>query len=88
MYYCSFGPFGFYIKNLNKPIIYKTELPFVTNIIKKTVATGAVKPRNEIEIKPQVSGIIEELYVKPGQKIKKGDLVAKVRRIPNIAIRN
>jgi HlyD family secretion protein len=73
-----------YKKSQSKPIIYKTELPFVTNIIKKTVATGAVKPRNEIEIKPQVSGIIEELYVKPGQKIKKGDLVAKVRIIPNM----
>jgi HlyD family secretion protein len=73
-----------YKKSQSKPIIYKTELPFVTNIIKKTVATGAVKPRKEIEIKPQVSGIIEELYVKPGQKIKKGDLVAKVRIIPNM----
>jgi HlyD family secretion protein len=73
-----------YKKSQSKPVVYKTELAFVTNIIKKTVATGAVKPRKEIEIKPQVSGIIEELYVKPGQKIKKGDLVAKVRIIPNM----
>lgn len=73
-----------YKKSQSKPAVYKTELPFVTNIIKKTVATGSVKPRKEIEIKPQVSGIIEELYVKPGQKIKKGDLVAKVQIIPNM----
>lgn len=54
-------------------------------IIKKTVATGTVLPKNETEIRPRVSGIIEELYVTAGQKIKKGDKIAKIRIVPNMA---
>ena len=47
-----------YHKSQEKPVIFKTKSPFVTNIIKKTVATGSVVPRKEIEIKPQVSGVV------------------------------
>ena len=83
------GVFGytlFYLwnKSKEKPVVYKTEKPFVTNIIKKTVATGSVVPRKEIEIKPVVSGIISEIYVQEGQMVKKGDLIAKIRIIPNM----
>jgi HlyD family secretion protein len=56
----------------------------MTNIIKKTVATGSVIPRKEIEIKPQVSGIVEEVYVEAGNKVKSGDIIAKVRIIPDL----
>ncbi len=56
----------------------------MTNIIKKTTATGSVVPRKEIEIKPVVSGIIDELYVEEGDLVKKGDLLAKIRIIPNM----
>jgi HlyD family secretion protein len=73
-----------YKKSEKKPIVYKTEKPAITNIVRKTVATGSVIPRNEIEIKPQISGIIETLFVEPGQIIKKGDAVAKVKIVPNI----
>jgi HlyD family secretion protein len=73
-----------YIKSEKKPKIYNTEKPFIGNIIKKTVATGSVVPRKEIEIKPQVSGIIETIYVIPGKLIKKGDLIAKVTIIPDM----
>ncbi len=45
-----------YNKSKEKPVVFQTETPFKTNIIKKTVATGSVIPRKEIEIKPQVSG--------------------------------
>jgi len=48
------------------------------------VATGSVVPRKEIEIKPQESGIIQELYVVPGDMVKKGDLIAKIRIIPEM----
>ncbi len=71
-------------KSKKKPVIYTTEHAFTGNLIKKTVATGSVVPKNEIEIKPQLSGIISELYVEPGQRIKKGDLIAKIRVIPNM----
>jgi HlyD family secretion protein len=73
-----------YNKSKPKPVIFETQTPIVTNIIKKTMATGSIVPRKEIEIKPQVSGIIEELYVEPSQEVKKGDLIAKVKIIPNM----
>ncbi|MCD4745306.1 MAG: efflux RND transporter periplasmic adaptor subunit [Bacteroidales bacterium] len=73
-----------YNKSQAKPIIFETTTPFTTNIIKKTVATGSIVPRKEIDIKPKVSGIIEQIYIEPGQDIKKGDLIAKVKIIPNM----
>ncbi|MDF1548442.1 MAG: efflux RND transporter periplasmic adaptor subunit [Bacteroidales bacterium] len=73
-----------YMKSEEKPKIYKTEKPFITNIVKKTVATGSVVPRKEIEIKPTVSGIIDKIYVEAGKLIRKGDLIAKVTIIPDM----
>lgn len=83
------GVFGYtiyflYQKSQTEPVVYETESPIVTNIIKKTTATGSVVPRKEIEIKPVVSGIIDELYIEEGDKVKKGDLLAKIRIIPNM----
>lgn len=77
-----------YKKSQAKPVIYETTTAQVNNIVKKTVATGKVVPRKEIEIKPQVSGIISELYVEAGQKVRKGDMIAKVRIIPNMIALN
>lgn len=79
-----FTLFYLFNKSKTKPVIYATEKAFYTTIVKKTVATGSVVPRNEIEIKPQLSGIIDELYVEPGQTIKKGDLIARIKVIPNM----
>ena len=76
--------FFLYKKSRNKPVIYETKTPFVTNVIKKTVATGSIVPRKEIEIKPRVSGIIEEIYIEPGDYVKTGDLIAKVKIIPDM----
>ncbi len=77
-----------YEKSQAKPVVYETTNAIKTDIVKKTVATGSVVPRKEIEIKPKVSGIIEELYVEEGNMIKKGDLIAKVRIIPNMVSMN
>jgi HlyD family secretion protein len=77
-----------YQKSKPKVVEVKTKSPFVANIIKKTVATGSVVPRKEIEIKPKVSGIIETLYIVPGKRIKKGDLIAKVKIIPDMVSLN
>ncbi len=77
-----------YKKSVAKPTVYETTTAQVTNIIKKTVATGKIVPRKEIEIVPQVSGIIEELYVEPGERVKRGDMIAKVRIIPNMVSLN
>ncbi len=73
-----------YKKSQVKPVVYQTEKPFITNIVKKTVATGSVIPRKEIEIKPQVSGIVEEIFVLAGKKVKQGDIIARVRIIPDL----
>jgi len=73
-----------YQKSQKEPDIYETVSPKITNIVKKTVATGSVIPRKEIDIKPQVSGIVEKMYVEAGQFVKKGDLIAKVKIIPNM----
>lgn len=74
----------FYKKSKTDPVVYKTEKPFQTTIVKKTVATGAIVPRKEVQVKTQVSGLIEELYVDAGQNVKAGQLLAKVKIIPNI----
>jgi HlyD family secretion protein len=73
-----------YNKSKQKPVVFKTESPFVTSITRKTVATGSVIPRKEIEIKPVVSGIVEEIYIEPGKNIKQGQNIAKVRIIPDL----
>jgi len=73
-----------YQKSQAKPVEYETTKPFRTEIIKSTMATGSVVPRKEIMIKPQVSGIVEELYVEAGDMIKKGDLLAKIKIIPDM----
>lgn len=76
------------MKDKEPEVKYDTKTAFKTNIIKKTVATGSIVPRKEIEIKPQVSGIIEKIYIEPGNMVKKGDLIAKVRIIPNMVVLN
>jgi HlyD family secretion protein len=77
-----------YSKNKKNPVVFETKTPFVTDVIKKTVATGSVVPRKEIEIKPQVSGIIDELFTEPGKELHKGDLIARVKIIPNMVSLN
>lgn len=76
---------GIYFYNQSKkaPENFDTEKPVVTDIVKKTVATGSVKPRLEVQIKPQVSGVIDELYVEAGQMVTKGQPIAKIRLIPS-----
>ncbi len=53
------------------------------NITRKAVATGAVKPRKEVIIKPQVSGVVEKLFVEPGGIVKQGDKLARIKLVPN-----
>ena len=70
-------------KNKKNIITYKTEKAFKANIVKKTVATGKVIPLEEIEIKPQITGIINKIYLLEGANVSKGDLIATVRVVPN-----
>ena len=77
-----------YAKSEEPPVVYDTATSEVATIIHKTVATGSVVPRQEVEIKPQISGIIDQLYVEPGDTVKQGDLIARIIVIPNMVSLN
>ena len=79
------GTFVFiYNKSKPKVIIYEVVAPSINDLDKTTVATGKIEPRDEILIKPQISGIIDEVYKEAGQKVKKGEVIAKVKVIPEL----
>ena len=86
----GFGSLIYYLyqKEQTDPVIYETSKMFKADIYKKTVATGSVVPRKEIDIKSQVSGIVETIYVEAGSNVKKGDLIAKIKIIPNMVSLN
>ena len=75
---------AYFIKtNSKSAIIYETQTTLTTSIEKKTVVTGKVIPEDEVEIKPQIQGIIEALFVKEGDQVDTGDLLAKIKVVPN-----
>ena len=86
----SFVGTGYFLyqKSQKPPVVYETESPVYQDIIKKTVATGSIVPRKQIDLKSQVSGVVEKLYVEPGQLVNDGDPVAKIRIIPNVVALN
>ena len=73
-----------YKKSQQQPVVYQIDSPATTTIIKKTVAIGKVIPRREIEVKSQVSGVVEKVYVIAGQTVKKGDVLAKITLRPSM----
>lgn len=74
----------FFVSTNNKsPIQFEVESPAITSIEKKTVATGKVVPEDQVAIVPQISGIIEEVFVKEGDVVKSGDMIAKIKVVPN-----
>ncbi|MCL6461960.1 MAG: efflux RND transporter periplasmic adaptor subunit [Flavobacterium micromati] len=74
-----------YAKNQAPPIVFETDKTEVKTIIKNTIATGNIVPDEEVLIKPNISGIIEAVYIKAGQNIKAGDLIAKIRVVANVS---
>jgi HlyD family secretion protein len=73
-----------YRKSQEAPVVFQVDSPAKMTIIKKTVATGKVIPRREIEVKSQVSGVVEKLYVTAGQTVKKGAIIARISLRPNM----
>lgn len=73
-----------YQKSNSEPVVFETVSPFDTSIVRKTVATGSVTPRKEVNMKSQVSGIIDQLYIVAGQQVKVGDVIARIKIIPNM----
>ncbi len=73
----------FYDQMKKDPVVYETEKPFVGNVVRKTVATGSIIPRREVDVKAQVSGVVEEIYVEAGNLVTKGQLLAKIQIVPD-----
>lgn len=70
-------------KNQENPITYTSESPTEETIIVKTVATGSIVPKEEILIKPNISGVIEQVFIEAGEYVEQGDLIAQIKVIPN-----
>lgn len=68
-----------------KPTVYEVVKPQYRNLVSRIVATGILQSRTQVELKPQITGIITELNVIPGQNVKKGDVVARVKVIPDMS---
>ncbi|EFM01287.1 efflux transporter, RND family, MFP subunit [Hoylesella marshii DSM 16973 = JCM 13450] len=80
------GMFVFlYQKSQPQPVIYEEFVPKIGDISKTTVITGKIEPRNEVNVKPQVSGIITDIYKEAGQYVQQGEVIAKVKVIPDMA---
>ena len=75
-----------FLWNKTRPVkvIYNIVTPTTDTIEKKAIATGNVEPRDEVLIKPQISGIISEVYREAGEMVKAGDVIAKVKVIPEM----
>lgn len=82
----AFGGSMYYLysKNAEDPVVYETEKSSKRTIIKKTVATGSILPLEEVLIKPNISGVIEEVFVEGGDYVKSGDLLCRIKVVPNL----
>lgn len=77
------GTFYYLYQNSQpKEVNYETVTPTVGDIERTTVLTGKIEPRDEIDIKPQISGIITEILVEAGQTVREGDVIARIKVIP------
>lgn len=69
--------------------IIETTQPEVADLVSKTVATGSVRPRREVNVKPQVSGVVDALFVEAGEQVSQGQEVARIKLVPSeVSINN
>ena len=79
------GTFVFlYQKSQPKPTEYQELTPKMADVLKTTVITGKIEPRNEVNVKPQISGIITEICKQAGDYVQAGEVIAKVKVIPEM----
>ncbi len=71
-------------KSQPQPVAYEEFVPTVKDLRKTTVVTGKIEPRNEVNVKPQISGIISDIYKQAGQTVSAGEVIAKVKVIPDM----
>ena len=71
-------------KSQPQPVVYTEFTPQTQDIRRTTIITGKIEPRNEVNVKPQISGIISELLKEPGQRVQQGEVIATVKVIPDM----
>ena len=71
-------------KSQPQEVVYNEFAPALNDVRKTTIITGKIEPRNEVSIKPQISGIITELMKEPGQYVQQGEVIARVKVIPDM----
>jgi HlyD family secretion protein len=81
----SAGIYYIWQKDREDPITYTTEKPTNETIIKETVATGSIVPKEEVNIKPNISGVIDKIHVEAGDFVEAGDLIADIKVVPNVS---
>lgn len=69
-------------------IVYDILQPEVRTLVKQTVATGKVEPRDEVNVKPKIQGIVTEIYRETGDRVNVGDPIAKIQVIPEMSTLN
>ena len=67
-----------------QPVVYEEFTPEVKDIVKSTIVTGKIEPRDEVNVKPQISGIITHIYKEAGDMVQAGEVIAKVKVIPDM----
>ena len=67
-----------------QPVVYEEYTAEVKDIVKSTVVTGKIEPRDEVNVKPQISGIITDIYKEAGEMVQAGEVIAKVKVIPDM----
>lgn len=72
-------------KSQPQPVVYEEYVPEVKDLRKTTVVTGKIEPRNEVNVKPQISGIITDIYKEAGDMVTAGEVIAKVKVIPDMS---
>ena len=79
------GTFVFLYKKSQPEEIRYQELPAIKqDVARSTVLTGKIVPRNEVNIKPQINGIIAEIYKEAGQTVQQGEVIARLTVIPDM----
>lgn len=73
----------FYNQSNRDPVNYETTKPEIKDILNKAVATGSIKPRLEVQVKPQVSGVVDQLFIEAGEIVTKGQRLAKIKLVPS-----
>jgi len=73
----------FAVQNKKDPTVYEYVKPEIQDVVVKAVASGSIKPRQEVNVKPQVSGVIDKLYVEAGDIVTKGQKLALIKLIPS-----